>query len=74
MAKKLCGPTPAVTISREQAKREREWRAEDDLRTLQRAAEIQGDTSRVRAAQQIAKRQMAALSKVAGRGASRGKR
>jgi len=60
-------------MSREAAKREREWRAEEDLRTLQRAAEIQGDTSRVRAAQQIAKRQMAALSKVAKTGA-RGKR
>jgi len=75
MAKKTCSnPTPAVAMSREQAKREREWRAEDDLRTLQRAAEIQGDTSRVRAAQQVAKRQMAALSKVAGRGNSRSKR
>lgn len=52
---------------------ERQWRAEDDLRTLQRAAEIQGDSSRVRAAQQIAKKQMAALSKVA-RPAPRGKR
>lgn len=41
------------------------WRAEDDLRALQRAAEIQSDKSRMTAAKAVAKEQMNALSKVA---------
>lgn len=41
------------------------WRAEDDLRALQRAAEIQSDKSRMSAAKAIAKEQMSALQKVA---------
>lgn len=41
------------------------WRAEDDLRALQRAAEIQSDKARMTAAKAIAKEQMNALQKVA---------
>lgn len=44
---------------------ERQWRAEEDLRTLQRAQEIQVDKSRKAAAASLARKQMAALSKVA---------
>ena len=44
---------------------ERQWQAQDDLRTLQRAAEIQGNKTRMTAAQREAKAQLAALSKVA---------
>lgn len=47
------------------AKEDQKWRAEDDLRALQRAREIEGDKSRMKAAKAIAKEQMAALSKVA---------
>lgn len=46
-------------------KEDQKWRAEDDLRALQRAREIEGDKSRMKAAKAIAKEQMAALSKVA---------
>jgi hypothetical protein len=42
------------------------WRAESDLRTLRDAEEIKADSSRVRAAKSEAKKQMNALSKVAG--------
>ncbi len=44
-------------------KEDQKWRAEDDLRALQRAAEIQNDKSRVRAAKAVAKEQMNALKK-----------
>lgn len=45
---------------------EKRWRAEDDLRTLQRAEEIKADRSRLSGAQKHAKAQVAALTKVAG--------
>ena len=44
---------------------DRKWQAQDDLRTLQRAQEIQADRSRLNAAKTEVKNQMAALSKVA---------
>ena len=43
---------------------EKKWQAEDDLRTLQRAAEIRKDKGRLAAARKCAKEQMAALQKV----------
>jgi len=46
------------------ADEDKKWRAEDDLRALQRAAEIQADKGRVKAAQAIAKEQMANLKKI----------
>jgi len=46
---------------------ERRWRAEEDLRTLQRAQEIQADKARVKMAQKIAAEQMKALSRVTGK-------
>ena len=51
------GPSPSY------AKEDQKWRAEDDLRALQRAAEIQSDKSRVKAAKAVAKEQMTALKK-----------
>jgi hypothetical protein len=45
---------------------ERRFRAEDDMRVLRQAQEIQGDRARLGAAQRMAKEQMQALSKVAG--------
>ena len=43
----------------------KQWEAQDDLRTLERAEQIRGSAARMRAAQAEAKRQMAALGKVA---------
>lgn len=43
------------------AKQEADWRAEDDLRTLLRAAEIKKDPKRLAAAKAKAKEQMQAL-------------
>jgi len=44
---------------------EMRWKAEDALRTLSRAEEIRSDKSLMRAVQNHAKAQVAALSKVA---------
>lgn len=44
---------------------DQKWRAEDDLRALQRASEIQSDKGRMSAAKAVAKEQMNALQKVA---------
>lgn len=40
------------------------WRARDDMRTLQQAAEIQADKARVRAVKAEAQKQMKNLSKI----------
>lgn len=44
---------------------DRQWMAEDDCRTLQRAEEIKADKQRMAHASKHAQKQMAALSKVA---------
>ena len=46
------------------AKEDQKWRAEDDLRALQRASEIQSDKARMKAAKAIAKEQMNNLKKI----------
>lgn len=51
-------PSPA------QKKEEQKWRAQDDLRTLQRAAEVKADPGRVKMAQAEAQAQMKALQTV----------
>ena len=43
---------------------DKKWRAQDDLRTLRSAAEIQSDAARVQAAQSEAQQQMQALAQV----------
>jgi len=45
-------------------KEDMKWRAEDDLRALQRAKEIENDKSRMKAAKAIAKEQMNNLKKL----------
>ena len=57
-------PVKIVSDSPSYVKEDDKWRAEDDLRALQRAAEIQADKSRVKAAQAVAKEQMANLKKI----------
>jgi hypothetical protein len=43
---------------------EKRWQAEDDLRTIQRAHEIMGDTGRLSAAKAHAKRQRDSLDRI----------
>lgn len=44
---------------------EKKWRAQDDLRTMQRAQEVASDPNRLKAAQKEAQDQVKALQKVA---------
>lgn len=55
---KIVSDYPAVSSPDETNK----WRAQDDLRALQRAAEIQGDRSRLAAARKEAQAQIKVLS------------
>lgn len=48
------------------SKTEQDYRAEDDFRTMQRAAEVQGDKSRHTRALEHGRKQVAAMSKVMG--------
>jgi hypothetical protein len=43
------------------------WRAEDDLRTMQRMAELKKDSSRIRAAEKLLNEQMSAVKAVKGK-------
>lgn len=56
---KIVADSPKVDKSYED-----KWRAEDDLRALQRAEEIRADKSRMKAAKSCAKEQMKNLKKV----------
>lgn len=58
---------PAYRPSAEDKAREMRYRAEDDLRTLQRAEEVRKDRGRLGMAQRVAKEQVKALSTIAGR-------
>lgn len=46
---------------------EMRWRAEDDLRTLQRMAELKRDPSRIRVAEKLLNEQMAAVKAAKGK-------
>ena len=54
----------ANAIGPSHSKEQDKWRAEDDLRTLQRAKEIENDKARMQAAKNIAKEQMSNLKKI----------
>lgn len=54
--------TAAVAADKSMA----EWQAEDDMRTLTRAAEIRKDEKRLKAAQELAKKKLLELAQVAG--------
>lgn len=45
-------------------KEERKYQAQDDIRTMQRAAEIKSDKARVSAMKEVAKEQMNNLKKI----------
>lgn len=57
---------PKNTVAASMAKQEAEWRAEDDVRTLARAAEIRKDPKRLAAAQKLAQEKLLELAAVAG--------
>lgn len=57
----MCGDYGAAagsTMSKEAQDRENQYRAEDDFRTIQRAAEVTGDASRMKHVRKHAARQM----------------
>ena len=49
------------------AAQEREWQAEEDLRTLSNARKIQADPARMRAAQALARKRLADLKALTGK-------
>ena len=55
---------PTVSHCGVSVAQEKKWQAQDDLRTMQRAAEVKADPSRVKAAQAEAQSQIKALSSV----------
>jgi hypothetical protein len=61
-------PIPVKIVSEpaesKYAEENKKWRAEDDLRTLQRAKEIENDKARMQAAKSIAKEQMNNLKRI----------
>ena len=57
-------PSRAVAAAPRLTAQDKKWRAQDDLRTLRSAAEIQADAARVKAAQSEAQQQMQALARV----------
>ena len=57
-------PVKIVSDTASYPKEDQRWRAEDDLRALQRAREIENDKARLKAAKAIAEENMAALKKI----------
>ena len=55
------GPTSS---NKDYNKEERRYQAQDDIRTMQRAAEIQKDKERTKAMKEVAKEQMDNLKKI----------
>lgn len=53
---------PAIVKSDEQR-----WQAEDDLRTMQRMADLKSDPQRLKRVEALIKQQLAALNKVKGK-------
>lgn len=58
---KIVNSEPMETKAHED--REKKWQAEDDLRTLQRAKEVESDKARMKAAKALAQEQMNNLKK-----------
>ncbi len=67
---KSAKPVPVKIVSdtangiKDNAAQEKKWRAEDDIRTMQRAEEIRKDKERMKAMKQMAKQQVKDLSKI----------
>ncbi len=56
-------PMPNITGGPSKAEQAR-WQAEDDLRTMQRMAELKANPSRIRAAETLLKQQMTVIKSV----------
>jgi hypothetical protein len=54
----------APTVSSKYAEEDKKWRAQDDMRALQRAKEIESDKARMQAVKSVAKEEMARLKKI----------
>jgi len=52
-----------ISQTKDALEQERRWRAEDDIRTMQRAAEIKKDPLRVKAMKSYAEQQLKAVKK-----------
>lgn len=66
----MCGyasPSMSAKDKKSAEQREREYRAEDDHRTMTRAAEIEGDKDRMSGVREHHRKQSAALGRVAKR-------
>lgn len=57
-------PVKIVSDTASYPKEDQRWRAEDDLRALQSAREIEKDKARLKAAKAIAKKNIAELKKI----------
>jgi hypothetical protein len=55
---------PAPVPSKSMLADEKRWQAEDDLRTMQRMAELKANPGRIRAAESLLKQQMTAIKSV----------
>lgn len=51
-------------VSSKYAEEDREWRARDDMRALQRAKEIEADKARMQAVKAVAQKEMNNLKKI----------
>ena len=59
-------PAPSVACVGPSKADEMRWRAEDDLRTMQRMAELKQDPARLKAAEALIKQQLKAVQAVKG--------
>ncbi len=60
----MCGIGSSPMMSKDMKEREKQYRAEDDHRTMSRVAEIEGDPERMKYARAHHKKQMTALARV----------
>ncbi len=56
--------TDSPKVSDKYAEEDREWRARDDMRALQRAKEIEADKARMQAVKAVAQKEMNNLKKI----------
>ena len=66
----MCG---MASPSTKPSKSEQDYRAEDDFRTMQRAEEVRGDAARHQRALAHGRKQVAAMTRVVGRGVKTGR-
>jgi hypothetical protein len=67
LVKKAPSKSSVAVVSRPSNAQEAKWQAEDDVRTLQRAGEIERDKARLAKAQAMAKKQADDLARITGK-------